>query len=209
MRQHVNPLSNYYDQIIPIPLLNQVFKKPDLPLHLDLGAGSGDFLFKLAFQNQGWNYMGIEIREKLVIKARSRSTYKNLDNLFFAYGNANNLINDLIDNLSQIKFKSISVNFPDPWFKKKHHKRRIIQKEFINNLSLLMPSGSLIIIKSDVFKLFEFINFTILASKYFQKIDKDNLDLLDYFNPNKLQTEREIYALLNNLPVYENIYVRN
>lgn len=207
MRQHVNPLSNYYDQIIPIPFLSEVFKNPDLPLHLDLGTGSGDFLFKLAFQNQNWNYMGIEIREKLVLNAKLK--YSNLENLFFAYGNANNLIKDLINNLNKINFQSISVNFPDPWFKKKHHKRRIIQDEFVNDLSQLMPNGSFIVVKSDVYKLFKYIDLTILGSSHFKKIDKKNIDFNSYFNPKRLQTDREIYSFLNKLTVFEQIYVRN
>jgi len=207
MRQHVNPLSNYYDQIIPIPFLSEVFKNPDLPLHLDLGTGSGDFLFKLAFQNQNWNYMGIEIREKLVLNAKLK--YSNLENLFFAYGNANNLIKDLINNLNKINFQSISVNFPDPWFKKKHHKRRIIQDEFVNDLSQLMPNGSFIVVKSDVYQLFKYIDLTILGSSHFKKIDKKNIDFNSYFNPNRLQTDREIYSFLNKLTVFEQIYVRN
>tara|TARA_B100000945_G_scaffold36992_1_gene25004 strand:- start:1057 stop:1680 length:624 start_codon:yes stop_codon:yes gene_type:complete len=207
MRQHVNPLSNYYDEIIPIPLLREVFKNPDLPLHLDLGTGSGDFLFKLAFQNQNWNYMGIEIREKLVLNAKLK--YSNLENLFFAYGNANNLIKDLINNLNKINFQSISVNFPDPWFKKKHHKRRIIQDEFVNDLSQLMPNGSFIVVKSDVYQLFKYIDLTILGSSHFKKIDKKNIDFNSYFNPNRLQTDREIYSFLNKLTVFEQIYVRN
>ena len=207
MRQHVNPLSNYYDQIIPIPSLKEVFKNPDLPLHLDLGSGSGEFLCKLALQNQNWNYMGIEIREKLVLSAKSK--FRNLENIFFAYGNANNLIQDLINKLSKINFNSISVNFPDPWFKNKHHKRRIIQCKLINNLSTLMPKGSFFIVKSDVFPLFKDINITVLGSSYFQKIDKDSIDFKSFFNPNRLQSDREIYALLKNLPVFEQVYIRN
>ena len=207
MRQHVNPLSNYYDQIIPIPPTREIFKNPDLPLHLDLGSASGDFLFKLALQNQHWNYIGIEIREKLVTNAKLKLKDTNISNLFFAYGNAINLIKNLINGVSSIKFDSISVYFPDPWFKKKHHKRRIIQDEFIYDLSKIMTNGSFIFVKSDVLELFQYIDLTILNSSSFLKVDR-SLELKNSFNPTELRTDRENYVVDKRLPIFEQIYVR-
>ena len=207
MRQHVNPLSNYYDQIIPIPPAREIFKNPDLPLHLDLGSASGDFLFKLALQNQHWNYIGIEIREKLVTNAKLKLKDTNISNLFFAYGNAINLIKNLINGVSSIKFDSISVYFPDPWFKKKHHKRRIIQDEFIYDLSKIMTNGSFIFVKSDVLELFQYIDLTILNSSSFLKVEK-SIELKNSFNPKELRTDRENYVVDKRLPIFEQIYVR-
>ena len=46
MRQHVNPLSKNFFETDPIPPLIQVFENPKLPLHLDIGCASGDFLFE-------------------------------------------------------------------------------------------------------------------------------------------------------------------
>ena len=207
MRQHVNPLSNYYDQIIPIPPTREIFKNPDLPLHLDLGSANGDFLFKLALQNQHWNYIGIEIRERLVTNAKLKLKDTNISNLFFAYGNAINLIKNLINGVSSIKFDSISVYFPDPWFKKKHHKRRIIQDEFIYDLSKIMTNGSFIFVKSDVLELFQYIELTILNSSSFLKVEK-SIELKNSFNPKELRTDRENYVVDKRLPIFEQIYVR-
>ena len=69
MRQHVNPLSKNFFEIDPIPPLNEIFQNPKLPLHLDIGCASGDFLIELSLNNENWNYIGIEIREKLVQNA--------------------------------------------------------------------------------------------------------------------------------------------
>tara|TARA_Y100000589_G_C27113455_1_gene613216 strand:- start:134 stop:760 length:627 start_codon:yes stop_codon:yes gene_type:complete len=207
MRQHVNPLSNYYDQIIPIPPLNEIFKNPNLPLHLDLGSASGDFLFKLALQNQNWNYIGIEIREKLVTNANLKLKDTNLSNLFFAHGNAINLIKNLIEGFCSIKFNSISIYFPDPWFKKKHHKRRIIQDEFIFNLSKIMPKGAFVFVKSDVLELFQYIELTFLNSSLFLKVE-ESVELKEIFNPKELKTNREDYVIYNGLPIFEQIYFR-
>ena len=51
MRQHVNPLSKHFFEIDPIPPLHEIFENPRLPLHLDIGCASGDFILELAIKN--------------------------------------------------------------------------------------------------------------------------------------------------------------
>ena len=70
MRQHVNPLSNNFNQIARMPSLSEMFGDPKLNFHLDIGSAAGDFLFDLALINTSWNYLGIEIRERLVKNAK-------------------------------------------------------------------------------------------------------------------------------------------
>ncbi len=206
MRQHVNPLSKNFFEIDPIPPLNQVFENPKLPLHLDIGCASGDFLFELSFKNKNWNYIGIEIREKLVLNANLKMKSRENKNLYFSFGNANNIFNQF-NNKSIINFiDSISFNFPDPWFKKKHHKRRVIQPKLINLLSNSMKRGSLIFIKTDVRDLFDHMELTISESIKFKKIPYQDIKIYESFNPNRIQTNREKYVILNQLKIYESIY---
>ncbi len=206
MRQHVNPLSKNFFEIDPIPPLNQVFENPKLPLHLDIGCASGDFLFELSLKNKNWNYIGIEIREKLVLNANLKMKSRENKNLYFSFGNANNIFNQS-NNKSIINFiTSISFNFPDPWFKKKHHKRRVIQPKLINLLSNSMKRGSLIFIKTDVSDLFDHMELTISESIKFKKIPYQDVKFYESFNPNRIQTNREKYVNLNQLKIYESIY---
>ena len=206
MRQHVNPLSKNFFEIDPIPPLNQVFENPKLPLHLDIGCASGDFLFELSLQNKNWNYVGIEIREKLVLNANLKMKSRENKNLYFSFGNANNIFNQS-NNKSIINFiTSISFNFPDPWFKKKHHKRRVIQPKLINLLSNSMKRGSLIFIKTDVSDLFDHMELTISESIKFKKIPYQDVKFHESFNPNRIKTNREKYVILNQLKIYESIY---
>ena len=206
MRQHVNPLSKNFFEIDPIPPLNQVFENPKLPLHLDIGCASGDFLFELSLKNKNWNYIGIEIREKLVLNANLKMKSRENKNLYFSFGNANNIFNQS-NNKSIINLiTSISFNFPDPWFKKKHHKRRVIQPELINLLSNSMKKGSLIFIKTDVRELFDHMELTISESIKLKKIPYQDFDFCESFNPNRIQTNREKYVILNQLKIYESIY---
>ncbi len=206
MRQHVNPLSKNFFEIDPIPPLNQVFENPKLPLHLDIGCASGDFLFELSLKNKNWNYIGIEIREKLVLNANLKMKSEENKNLYFSFGNANNIFNQS-NNKSIINFiTSISFNFPDPWFKKKHHKRRVIQPKLINLLSNSMKRGSLIFIKTDVRDLFDHMELTISQSIKFKKIPYQDVKFYESFNPNRIKTNREKYVILNQLKIYESIY---
>jgi tRNA (guanine-N7-)-methyltransferase len=208
MRQHVNPLSSNFNQIEKIPSLSEMFVDSKLNLHLDIGCAAGDFLFDLALFNKSWNYLGIEIREKLVSNAKLKVIKKEIKNLYFVFGNANNILNDPQSKFIIKNLKSISFNFPDPWFKKRHYKRRVIQPEFINILSNSLQKGTLIFIKTDVKDLFDYMDCTISSNFDFKTIDKRDFNYSESFNPNKVKTSREKYVIVNQLDIFERIYIK-
>ena len=209
MRQHVNPLSSNFNQIEKIPSLNEMFWESKSNLHLDIGCAAGEFLFDLALVNTRWNYLGIEIREKLVKNAKLKVLEREIKNLYFIFGNANNILNDVQSKYIIKNLKSLSFNFPDPWFKKRHYKRRVIQPEFINNLSNSLQKGTLIFIKTDVKDLFDYMDYTISTNFYFKKIDKKYFNHSESFNPHKVKTNREKIVIINKLDIFERIYMKN
>jgi len=206
MRQHVNPLSKHFDEIEKMPSLIEMFNDSKLNLHLDIGCAAGEYLFDLALENKNWNYLGIEIRERLVNTAKLKVRDKQIKNLFFVFGNAHNILSNCHSKFLVKNLKSISFNFPDPWFKKRHHKRRIIQPEFINILSNLMKKGSIIYIKTDIKDLFEYMDCTISSDFNFERIEKKDFNYSESFNPNRVKTNREKYVLRSELEIFENIY---
>ena len=208
MRQHVNPLSSNFKQIERIPSLSEMFGEPKLNFHLDIGSAAGDFLFDLALVNTSWNYLGIEIREKLVKNAQLKVLKREIKNLYFLFGNANNILNDVQNKFIVKNLKSISFNFPDPWFKKRHYKRRVIQPEFINMLSNSLQKGTLIFIKTDVKDLFDYMDCTISSDLHFKTIDKKDFNYSESFNPIEVKTNREKYVIVNELDIYERIYMK-
>jgi len=208
MRQHVNPLSRNFNEIERIPPLIEMFEDSRLNLHLDIGCAAGEFLFDLALANTNWNYLGIEIREKLVKTAKFKVIERNIKNLYFEFGNAFNILNDVQSQFILKNVKSISFYFPDPWFKKRHFKRRVIQPEFINILSNLLQKGTLIFIKTDVKDLFDYMDYTISSNHYFKKIDKKDFNYSESFNPTKVKTNREKYVIVNQLDIFERIYIK-
>ena len=208
MRQHVNPLSRNFSEIERIPPLIEMFGDPRLHLHLDIGCAAGQFLFDLALVNTSWNYLGIEIRERLVKNAKLKVREKEINNLYFVFGNAHNILHDVQSQFIIKNVKSISFNFPDPWFKKRHYKRRVVQPEFINILSHSLQKGSLIFIKTDVKDLFDYMDCTISSNFNFKKIDKKDFNYSESFNPNKVKTNREKYVIVNQLDIFERIYIK-
>ena len=110
-------------------------------------------------------------------------------------------MNDVQSEFIIKNLKSLSFNFPDPWFKKRHRKRRVIQPEFINILSNSLQKGTLIFIKTDVKDLFDYMDCTL--SSNFKTIDKKDFNYSESFNPFKVKTNREKYVILHQLNIYE------
>ena len=71
-----------------------------------------------------------------------------------------------------------------------------------------MQKGSLIFIKTDVRDLFNYMECTILKDFNFKKIDKHDFNYAESFNPNKFQTNREKYSIMNELDIFEGIYIK-
>ena len=121
------------------PVLGIEFKKEELnfaaifgrdaPTVVEVGFGNGDTLVQLATENPDLNYIGIEVHEPGVGHCLLKTTEAGISNLRV-------LMHDAIDVLAhQIPLASLSrVNlyFPDPWPKKRHHKRRIVQHSFLD-----------------------------------------------------------------------------
>jgi len=133
---------------------------------------------------------------------------KEIKNLYFIFGSANNILNDVKSKFIIKNLKSISFNFPDPWFKRRHYKRRVIQPEFVNMLSNSLQKGTLIFIKTDVKDLFDYMDCTISSNFHFKTIDKKDFNCSESFNPIKVKTDREKYVIVNQLDIYEKIYIK-
>jgi hypothetical protein len=71
VRQHVNPLSRVHQAPRPLPPLQELFARPGLPLHLDIGSARGRFLLAMARLHPLRNHLGVEIRRPLVQAAEA------------------------------------------------------------------------------------------------------------------------------------------
>ncbi|KAF8025947.1 hypothetical protein BT93_F2700 [Corymbia citriodora subsp. variegata] len=141
IRQHVNPLSSSFSMPAQAPNWEEVLEDPTLPLMVDIGCGSGRFLMWLAKANPTGNYLGLEIRQKLAKRAQCWVKELGLKNIHFLFANATVSFKHIISTYPG-PLVLVSILCPDPHFKKKYHKRRVVQKPLVDSiLDSLAPGG--------------------------------------------------------------------
>lgn len=205
VRQHVNPLSSKFQQSISIPDWSQIYSNLSLPFHLDLGCARGRFLLQMAQKNPQWNYLGVEIREVLVTEANHIRDELHLTNLHYLYGNINHSLKNLLTSLPPDSLQLVSIQFPDPWFKKKHHKRRVIQPEIVEILAQFLPLNGQIFLQSDIQELAQEMLDRFLENNNFKPL-KPEIWLEE--NPLEVMTEREIATINKQEPIYRSLLIR-
>lgn len=199
IRQHVNPLARKFQAPISLPDWQEIYQNCDRPIHLDIGCARGRFLLDMAQQNPEVNYLGIEIRQQLVDLANQDRDRLKLTNLHYLFGNMNSSAEVLLKSLPEHKLQTISVQFPDPWFKKKHHKRRVIQPDLVTILVDYLAAEGEIFLQSDILEVaVEMRDRFAVNPSLIQQHQEEWLEI----NPLPLATERELHVLRQNLPVY-------
>ena len=212
VRQHVNPLSRFFQQPLALPPPEQLFADAALPLHLDIGCARGRFLLALAVQQPQRNHLGVEIRRALVNAAEAERQERQLHNLHFLFCNANVSLEAWLAQLPAGRLELVSIQFPDPWFKKKHHKRRVLQPALLLAIAAALAAGKQLFVQSDVLAVIEPMLAVIEASGCFDPspaADAPGEAGWLPHNPLPLPTERETHVLTQGLPVYRRLFQRN
>ena len=230
-RQHVNPLSRKFQEPAQLGTSNylpDIFTDPTKPLHIDVGCGKGGFILQVAQEDtqKKKNYLGIEIRPSVVEFALNRLERDN-DNvkgsLYYVSCNANVDLERILgqytgsltkdgevipeDERKGGKLDLVSIQFPDPHFKKAHEKRRVVNPIFVNTLAKFMLPGSTIFLQSDVKNVLDDMRMRFRESPYF----KDDLESEDEYvkeNPIGVRTEREISVINRSLDVWRTLLRR-
>lgn len=118
----------------------------DNPVTLEIGFGMGDSLAQMAEQNPDTNYLGVEVHQAGVGRLLSLVEKKGANNIRVVCGDA---VEVLKKQISDHSLDRVNIYFPDPWHKKRHHKRRLVQVDFINLLSEKLDRNGLIHIATD------------------------------------------------------------
>ena len=201
VHQHVNPLAPYYRQA-PKPVdVGKLFADPEKPLLIDLGCARGRFLLRMAEAEPTWNYLGVEIREPLVDEANRLANEAGLENLHYVFCNAMLWLDRLLEKLPEGRLQTVTIQFPDPWFKKKHAKRRMVNPELIDAvMQKLAPTGR-IFVQTDIEELAD-----EMFGLFREREELDELRLEE--NPFPVKTEREKAVEAKELPVFRTLFVR-
>lgn len=134
-------LDNFWDKYCLDPSkpmdVSEVFGRA-APLTVEIGFGNGECLAKLAAANPDKDYIGIEVHRPGVGHLIIQLEQQGLTNVR-AY--CHDAIEVLANNIADNSLSAVHLFFPDPWHKRKHHKRRIVQSSFVDLLTKKLQSG--------------------------------------------------------------------
>lgn len=132
--------------ISDVPLDFEAIFGRTAPVVLEIGFGDGETLVQLAAENPEKNYLGIEVHEPGVGHCLLKARDAGIDNLRLLMHDAIEVLNHQIppESLSRV-----NLYFPDPWPKKRHHKRRIVQDTFLNAIADRLSEGGTLHVATD------------------------------------------------------------
>ena len=118
---------------------------PPLRLVVDVGFGRGEFLMELAREDPKTAFLGIEYSFKRVLKMARRLARSDLVNVRLVEATAQLVVGEL----PEASVSCFWINFPDPWPKKRHHRRRLIQPGFVRTIARCLVAGGELHIATD------------------------------------------------------------
>jgi len=173
------------------------------PIELDVGFGRGLSLFERAEAATESRIIGIEVKTKLAYKAAQRLDKRGVRRVRVLCGDAREILQRAGPARS---VERVALHFPDPWWKKRHDKRRVIGKALLTELARLLKPGGELFIQTDVEHraeqylqaLRETPGFTLAAENgYIEK------------NPFGARSNRERRAIEDGLPVWRILALRD
>jgi tRNA (guanine-N7-)-methyltransferase len=124
-----------------VPLNSAVVFGRNAPLILEIGCGMGETTIQIASCHPETDYLGVEVHAPGVGSLLKQARERGLTNLRILKHDAVEVVRHM---LPQESLNGVHIFFPDPWPKKRHHKRRLIQPAFVRLLaSRLVPGGYL------------------------------------------------------------------
>ncbi len=150
------PLEALAPYLLPLPDPAAPIDWPALfgnehPVELEVGFGKGLFLVNAASANPDVNYAGVEIDRKYQLFTATRLAKRGLVNVRLACADARTFLRDCV---GAGALRALHVYFPDPWWKKRHHKRRVFTPEFAVLCERALQIGGRLHVATDVAEYF-------------------------------------------------------
>mgnify|MGYP006423454235 CR=1 FL=1 len=144
--------------LLPMDQVQEWEQSLEAPLYLDIGAGMGRFLMGEAEKHPEINYLGIDsdyqcAKRNLQKLSNRERQGQGLDRVRFFYGSVYHFMSAMQRPLIDRAY----VNYPDPWFKKRHLKRRLVTEELFGTLRPLLKEGAEVYVQTDIDDYGEFI----------------------------------------------------
>ena len=129
------------------PVWSEVIGRPTRELHLEIGSGHGGFALAFAAQNPAVDFVAMEWRKKFADWTRARAVQRGLRNLVVLRSDARLELGRLFGEAS---LDCVHLQFPDPWWKRRHQKRRVLDETFAPLLWSRLRPGGLLEVRTDV-----------------------------------------------------------
>jgi tRNA (guanine-N7-)-methyltransferase len=147
IRQHVNPLKSDLLDIADVPRLEVPAGRA---LEVELGAAEAHFLLDRARDDRETQFVGVEIRRELVEAVNAACAAGGPPNVRSVFANMSVDMGRLFADASVRRFY---LNFPDPWFKSRQHKRRVIGPGLMAEIGRALAPGGELYVQTDIFAL--------------------------------------------------------
>jgi len=174
----------------------------DRPIELEIGSGKGLFLVNSATANPAHNFLGVELSRKYARLCAERLSQREISNAKVWHGDARLVLTRHVPDLS---LRVVHVYFPDPWWKKRHKKRRVFSDSLVTQIERTLEPGGQLRVASDVEEYFGLIQGLITAHPRFQEVpipeSKEARDPSDYL------TNFERKYRIEGRPIYRADYV--
>ena len=121
-------------------------------IFVERGCGRGQFILTLAEQNPGRNYIAVEGRSGIMLRALEKAAKAGLTNLVFVKEH----ISDVNEYFDEDELAGVYLNFCDPWPRRSQARRRLIHGRYLNGYRQVLKAGSCIEFKTDNAVLFDF-----------------------------------------------------
>ena len=131
------------------------------PIEIEIGTGKGKFIINKALENPNINYIGIEKYDYPLVNAVKLLQDVNITNLKLICFDALH-----IDEIFDKEIDKIYLNFSDPWPKKRHEKRRLTSKQFLDKYEKLFKNEKRIQMKTDNDDLYEYSCISFIENGY-------------------------------------------
>lgn len=146
---------------VPRPVTGKALFGNDRPLELEIGSGKGTFLLAESGARPEVNFLGIEYARRYWIFAADRLRRAERGNARVVLAEASEFVREFIEKET---LSAIHVYFPDPWPKNRHHRRRLLQTAFVEELASKLKPGARLSIATDHREYFDQIALTLKRS---------------------------------------------
>jgi len=166
-------------------------------LEVEIGCGRGHFIEEMARTHPDRRFLVIEARGRYVRMALRRLDRLGAENVRVVYGDAREILPALVPERAAA---SVYLLFPDPWWKKRHVKKRVSTPEFLAAVHSRLRPGGALVFRSDV-------------EAYVERMDRLMADLAGYrlmegIPEGTAQSHRHKKSLALGLPVWERVFQR-